>query len=453
MNVKSMNKYPGDLLSMSKKVYSMLLLIIIICLCANPASAQYQSPLTLQEGLKIVTEESRIVKIARLAEDMAGFDVKMARSALLPTISASASHTNLSNQPTAIIMGMEAETASSHYYAYSISIQQILFDFRGSLSRYDASRMMLEAKKHDTTRIRNTMALDFTSCFYNYLESRHLVEAATKEIESIELHSQNATRLYEGGVITRNDLLQAQVRLSDSRHRLISAKNHQAVCAAKLNNLLIRPIYAEVQAVDPSIQIDPSSLYDPKESWKEASMLRPEILIVDRTIRAVDHEIVMHKSEFFPKFYVRASNDYMKNPYQRYENNLSVMFGMSINLFEGGRMIANVRKSQSQKSQLLEQRARLADEIQLELRYHSLDLQNAYARFLASEDTAGQARENLRINKKRYEQGMGTATEVLDAVALMTLSETNYIRSVYDYRRAEAALHYATGKNLADVYH
>lgn len=437
---------------MSQAVYSLLTLVIIIFSWINPAWAQNQSPLTLQEGLKIVTEESRVVKIARLAEDMAGADVKIARSAMLPTISAQASHTDLSNTPTSLLMGMEAETASAHYYAYSVVIQQILFDFRASLSRYDASRMMLEARKHDTTRIRNAMAMDFTRSFYDYLESQRLVETTAQEVERLEAHLQNATRLYESGVITRNDLLQTQVRLSDARQKHLSAKNAQAVCAAKLNNLLSRPIYAEIQAVNPDAKITAPVQYDPEESWKEASTRRPEMLIVDRTIDAVDFETTMQKADFLPKFYVRGSNDYMENPHQRYENNWSLMFGVNINLFEGGRTLAGVRKSQSQKKQLLEQRVRLADEIRLELQYRNLDQQNAYARILVTSDAAGQAQENLRINKKRYEQGIGTATEVLDAVTLLTLAETNAIRAVYDYRRAEAALNYATGRNLADVY-
>jgi outer membrane protein TolC len=63
-----------------------------------------------------------------------------------------------------------------------------------------------------------------------------------------------------------------------------------------------------------------------------------------------------------------------------------------------------------------------------------------------------QAQENLRINKARYDEGVGTATEVLDAVTLLTTAEANYIRSVYDYRKAEAATHYAAGEDLLQLY-
>lgn len=435
-----------------RDVCALCFLAIIIFLQPHGAFAEPLKPVTLQDGLKIVTEENRVIKIARFSEDMAFSDVKIARSAMLPTINASGSYTSMHHPPTSIINGTNAETADSHSFGYSITISQILFDFRASLSRYDASRMMLEAKKLDTAKIRNGLAWDFTSSFYDYLESLRLVEASTRELESVEAHLQNAKRLHENGVITRNDLLQAQVRLSDSRQKLLSAKNLQSVRSAKLNNFLNRPLSAEFQAVEPDTQIAPPDVYNPEEAWKEASGLRPDILIVDRTIDANDYETMISKADFLPRFYVRGSNDYVENTHLRYENNWSVMLSMNINLFNGGKTLASIQKSQSRKKQLLEQRARLAEAIQLELQNYSLNRDNAYARFLTNKDAAGQAAENLRINKKRYEQGMGTATEVLDAIALTTLAETNYIRSIYDCRRAAAALHYAMGRNLADVY-
>ena len=37
-------------------------------------------------------------------------------------------------------------------------------------------------------------------------------------------------------------------------------------------------------------------------------------------------------------------------------------------------------------------------------------------------------------------------------VTLLTVSETNHIRSIYDYRKAEAANYHATGTDLLAVY-
>jgi outer membrane protein TolC len=453
MNKHHKNKYHKENTSyMSQIAYTILLLTIIVFSWTNQAVAQNSIPLTLREGLKIVTEESRVVKIAKLSEAIAESDARIARAGLLPSINASAGHTSLAYQPAQLVGGQAIALSDTQYYTYRISIQQILFDFFGSLSRYEASRMLLEAQKLDSTRIRNAVALEFTTAFYDFLESQYFIEAADKEIEQLEAHYRDANEFYKAGMTTRNDLLQVQVRLSDARQKRLSLKNLEAVRAANINNLLQRPLGSECRVVENEGSPAPPAKPNMDGAWDEATNRRVEIRIVDRTIEASDHETTAQKSEFLPKFYVQGSNDYMENPYQRYENNWSLIFGVNINLFEGGRSLANLQKTQGRKKQLIEQRAKLVDEIKLELQRYTLDLHNAYARILANQDAVDQARENLRINKVRYEEGEGTATEVLDAVTLLTTAQTNRIQSIYDYRKAEAATHYAAGMDLLEVY-
>jgi len=407
---------------------------------------------TLAEGLKVVTSESHVVKVARQDEAIAESDSLIARARLLPNVNASASYTSLANQPATLYLGQGIPISDRYYKSYSINIQQILFDFWGNLSHYDASRMLLEAQKLSTTSIRNAIALEFTTAFYDYLESQRLVEVAGKEVESVDSHLKNAQNLYGAGVITKNDLLQAQVRLSDAQQRLLSAKNLQSIRASQLNNLLLRPLYWRVHAVEQQREISAPETLDFDKAWQTALAGRPEIQIVDKTLQSLDLESVSKKSEFLPKFFARGSYDYMENSFMTHDDNWSLILGFDINLFEGGSSMADVKKTQYRKSRLVEQRAKLVDEIKIQVQRYMLDLQDAYARILVTRDAASQAQENLRINKARYDEGVGTATEVLDAVTLLTTAEANYVRSVYDYRKAEAATHYAAGEDLLQVY-
>jgi len=54
--------------------------------------------ITLSEGLRLVTQESRVIKIARGDEAIAEADVFKARSPLLPSLNGSLSHTSLAYQ-------------------------------------------------------------------------------------------------------------------------------------------------------------------------------------------------------------------------------------------------------------------------------------------------------------------------------------------------------------------
>ncbi len=416
-------------------------------------AAAAQDMLTLSEGLKIVTEDSRVIKVAKWSEALAESDAKMARSAMLPDLTATAAYTYFKDQPAMLFEGMVVPASNTDFYHHRIVLQQILFAFRGNLSRYDAAKMIVEAQKFDSVRARNEVALEFIKSFYNLLEARHLSELAAKEIERLEAHNRNADQLYEKGVITKNDLLQVQVRLSDARQNHLSAQNLESILAAKLNNLLLRPLNDSIEPQEQAVTVDAPRQIELENAWEMATTNRPEILVVDRTLSALDLDETVKRSEFLPKLFVSGANEYTQNDYQAHENEWLVTFGITINLYNGGRSSADLQKTRRKKKQLLEQRAQLVDGIKLELQSYLLSQDNAYASILVNRDAAGQAEENLRINKNRYEEGEGTATEVLDAITLLTVAETNRIRSVYDYRRAEAAVHYAMGEDLRDICH
>ena len=101
---------------------------------------------------------------------------------------------------------------------------------------------------------------------------------------------------------------------------------------------------------------------------------------------------------------------------------------------------------------VIQQKSKLGEDIHLELEKYYLDVTNAAERLSVTKSAIAQAEENLRINKSKYAEGVGVATDVTDAIALLTLAKTNYYRSLYDYYRSEAGYMYATGKDLREAY-
>ncbi len=410
--------------------------------------------LTLPEGLRLVTQNSRLIRISLGDEKISEADSWIEKSKLFPVVDAAASGTMLAHQPYAIFGDISVPVSQKDFYAYSLNVRQTLYDFRENASRYESAVMKFEAKKLDTRRIRNLAAIEFAVIYFDVLESEKMVYVAEKEVERLESHLRDARNLYEEGAITRNDLLQAEVRLSDSRQRLLSARTGREINASRLNNSLTRPLRTGVEVAD--VKEIPRELLDihmdMEKAWEAAERQRPEIQIVDATMKSLDLDEEAKKAEFFPKFYVDGSYDYTKNRYQTPQGNWGATLGMSINLFSGGKTKAEVAKIRFQKDKLIEQRNRLVDEVRLEVERYILDSKTARDRVEVTKDAVRQAEENLRINRVRYTEGVGTATEVLDAVTLLSVAETNYYRSVYDLGKSEISVLYAIGKDLTEVY-
>jgi len=437
---------------LSLRMWAVHLISVISTLTSVFVSLSCAEVLTLPQGLRLAQESSRMIKINQEQEKISEGDTLIAKASLLPSVNASANQTLFARQPFAVFGSFTVPTSEKNFPSYSLSIQQLLYDFGGTISRYRSSKAILESKKLDTLRVRNFVSLDFALVYFDLLESEKLVCVAESEVRTLEAHLRDAKNLYENGVITKNDLLQAEVRLSDARQKLLNTRNLRAINTSRLNTVLSRSLNTDVQVMDLELAASGYVVLDRQEAFEVAVQERPEVRILDETMKALDLEEKSRKAEYYPRFFAGASYDYVDNRYLSPEANASLVLGMSLNLFSGGSTKAELLRTEYRRRQLLEQKARIEDEVRLEVEKNLLDLSNARERMKVAKDAVGQAEENLRINRVRYEEGVGTATEVLDAVTLLTTAETNHYRALYDFRRAEASAFYSMGKDLVEVY-
>lgn len=424
--------------------------LIIAVLSSSTVNAQM---LSLSEGLRIVAEKSRMINMSRSDEQIAEADAHAALSRLLPDVQAAAAWTSLSHQPQVILGHQSVPASERNFLAYSLSVQQTLFDFQGNASRYDASKAVLSARKFETRRIRNVTAIEFVLAYLDLLEAEKMISVGEKEVASLEAHRKKAQGLFDEGVITRNDLLQAEVKISDARQRLLTVSALRNIQASRLNNILLRPLKTGVSLQDIEEPQDTTVSFLTLETARElAQQQRAELKMADETLRALGLEMAAKKSEFFPKIFARGGYDFTENRYQVHEGNWSVTLGLGMNLYSGGVTRAEIRKLEFQGQKLSEQRAKLLDDILLEVEQYLLLSMTAREKFHVTKDATQQAEENLRINRVKYEEGIGTATDVLDAVSLLTVARLNRYKALYDLKKYEAAVFYALGADLLEVY-
>lgn len=406
--------------------------------------------LTISEGLSIATEENRILKIASRETDMAGQDTIIARSRMLPKVDASLDETFLANQPGAHFGSFQALTAEKSSLSYEVAVRQTLYDFGANRYSYDASLNSLEAQRLNVELLRNRVALDFVIAYLDLLEAEKRIDVADKEVQRLQSHLADATSFYEEGVITKNDLLEAQVRLSDARQRLLTARNGRDIVESRINSIMARPLRTPVRVEDVR-EINPV-LVELEEAWRTAEEQRLELQVLSRELRIAELDEARSRAGYFPEFFARGAYTYTENRYQLHEDNWSLLLGVNLNVFRGGSVKAEVQKALYRQERLGELRAKLIDDVRVEVETSYLDSENATEKVAVTKDAVSQADENLRIHRIRYEEGVGTATDVLDAVTLLRIAETNYDSALYDLKRARARLMFAMGIDLLSAY-
>ena len=83
--------------------------------------------------------------------------------------------------------------------------------------------------------------------------------------------------------------------------------------------------------------------------------------------------------------------------------------------------------------------------VALEVESSYLEVFAAEGRIKATDAAAKAAKENLDLANGRYQVGVGSIIEITEAQVLNTVAQTNHIRSLLDFKIAEAQLIKAMG--------
>ena len=84
-------------------------------------------------------------------------------------------------------------------------------------------------------------------------------------------------------------------------------------------------------------------------------------------------------------------------------------------------------------------------DVKLEVRKAFLTLQAAEENINTMKEALAKAEEDYRIEIVRYEAGVGTNLEVMDAEDNLVLAKSDYITALYDYNTSKASLDSAMG--------
>lgn len=425
--------------------------IVFFFVLLSPIAAR---ALTLDEGLKIVVESGRDVTIARSDEDSARAAVSLARSPWLPSVDLYGNETWLRYQPKAIFTSANGTaivpTSQDKFLTYGVRATQLLYDFGKTSSSISSAQYGLKAREIDTLRTKNQAAMEFIVSYLDYLESEKLLQVAGEEVTRYEAHKKDAESRLKAGVSTRNEVLQADVTLSDSRQRFLTSDNLVSFRASKLNSMLLKPLNDPVNAAE--VQASPAAGITLEQAWSIAEAENTDLKDLDARIAAKDENVRTAQAEYYPTLYLSGGYEYLENQYLVHQDNWSLIAGVNINLFAGGASSSKVAIARSELRSLKLIRDRMLDNIRLSVKNAYLDLQSSQQKMEVTKTAVAQAEENLRLERLRYKEGVGTATDVLDAVTLMTTAESNSWRSLYGVKRAEAGLLYSMGKDLSAAY-
>ncbi|WP_243371850.1 TolC family protein [Geotalea sp. SG265] len=420
------------------KTPMILAMLAFVCLGSSPAPA-----LTLKDCLAKAAAANTQLRAAAYDERIAAEGVNIATSGYLPRVDLQAGYV-AQQAPQAVRFGQQSLPTQQADYAFAnLAIYQTLYDFGRTSARREQAKLTREAVQQNYRGEEQDVFLQVVQAYYGILAGEKYLTTAEDEVRQMTHHRKVAQDMYEQGVVTRNDLLQAQVKLANSRQKRLSAAN-------SLDNSWLYLNFLTGQA--PAFRSD---LEEPAQHTETADLdmmmaialrKRPEIAALKKTIQADEAVVRENKSNYYPEIFAKLGLDYLENDKVQEQTIMSATVGIKINLFDGLATTARKRQALQIKSREEERLRNLEASVRLELQAAMNDLKVAEERIAVSEVAIRQSEENLRINSDRYQEKVGTATDVIDAQTLLTQTRNDYFRSVFDYQVAAARVKRAVGE-------
>jgi outer membrane protein len=400
---------------------------------------------TLEEAWDIAIENNHQIKAAQADTTATEQNLFSAQGQRLPELNIGTGYTQLNETPAAKanFAGQSAEFNTSQ--AGSVNAQAIasvpVFTSGRISHNIKAAEATFQAAQHNEISSVLTIKMQVSAAYIAVLRLDGAVQVAQEHLNSLVEHHKDVKNLFDQDMVAKNDLLAANVEMANARQLLLQANNQLDIARAQYNQLLDRSL-AEPVVVTPQFpQIPVGSL---NELSTNALSQRPELLVLDKQIQALEQKAQSVAARALPQVAVNGGYQYQENRYQSYEGLWMINVGMQWKLFDG-----STRHTRDaifrQAVSLKEQRDDLSSMIGLQVRKTWLAIQEAQQRTEVTRLAITEADENLKVTTNRYKNGLATNTDVLRAEELRARTYDNFNNSNYDTALSTLQLRYAMG--------
>lgn len=401
--------------------------------------------ITLNQALELARRNNQELQAALLQLERAQSGLKVQQAALLPSVGLNAqvargqsSQTELQEE-----LGLVQEGGDDHTTTFTgqAQINYDLYTSGARSARIQQAEEQVRLQELDVERLSEEIRLNVATEYYNLQEADEQVRIAQAAVVNAEASLRDARALEEAGVGTRFDSLRTQVNLANSQQTLTNAQSQQRIARRQLATRLNLAQSATITAADP---VKLAGLWNQtlENSIVAAYQNRPELQqqLAQRNIGEQQRRLAL--SQIGPQVSVVASYDLLDqfNDTVGVTNGYSVALRANLNLFDGGASRAQAAQAKADIQIAETQFSQTRNQIRFQVEQAYSNLRSNLENVQTSQAALDQARESLRLARLRFQAGVGTQLEVLDAENALTGAEGNRVSAILNYNRALANL-------------
>lgn len=277
--------------------------------------------------------------------------------------------------------------------------------------------------------------------YWNTVARKEMVQVAADFRNSIAELTRTVKERVEAGLTDSQALLTAEVQLNEAEYRLLQAQSDLETGLMALNALIGAPLDTQTP-VSNEVQSLPVSTASVLMNEKtDVTLLRPETRIAREQVTMAQHSLKLNNSKYLPQLQVGLSGGYYAPGYD-FKSDLSpnyqVYASLSVPLFEGGKRRREKNAAKYQIGMAEDQLHQKQIEVNLEVQTARTAFCQALQRMELAMRSLGKARTNEFQALDKYEEGLLSITEVIDAQVYRQTAEINHVAA-----KVASQMHYA----------
>ena len=409
-------------------------------LAAEPAAAPAPMELTLDQAVQLSLTNNPNGKIAVFDYEAAKGALTAARSYRWPTISATHRDSRTLSAPSKV----EPNPVATDNYSNSVSLSWILWSGNKIESQISQAKLSLDSSQWGIAAARQQLKYNATDAYFKFMAARDAVKLAGESVTRLERYLQDVKLQFEVGVVAKVDVLRSEVELAKAKQNLIEAQNAYDITMANLNNVMGLPLTTELKVKG---DLSYSKFEQDLAVCVDLALRqRPEIFQYTDAAKSAQEGITVAKSGYLPSVSATYTNGWYNTNFPGGNNyNWTVYLTTNWTFLDSGLTAGNVKKAVETYHKAQEQLRQTVDSVQLDVRSTYLSLKSAEQSIQTSSAAVGLAEEDYAIKVIRYQAGVGTNLDVLDAQVALTTAKNNYLKAMYEYNNNRSKLDKAMG--------
>ncbi|HEX2534339.1 MAG TPA: TolC family protein [Chitinophagaceae bacterium] len=431
---------------------------LFLCLAARPAAAQQRHELTAREAVDYGLKNNTLVKNALLDVDIQQQTNREITASALPSLNGNYSNTANIIIPTNLLPGelaglpkgtfIPVRFGTTYNQGIGVSLQQLLFDgqvFVGLQAR--RASIQFAEKAVDVTE--ENIRANIYKVYYQLSASSSQLAILDANIARIQKLADDTRKLFENGFAERLDISRLEVQLANLQTEKNKAVNQISNGYYGLKVLMGMPTEDTLILTEKISETDIRSgvLDAPAYAFKDRQEYQYALL--GKELR--EYNVRRYKLTKYPTVALAGALN---------ANRMSNTFGFDGRWFSGSYLSLSInmpifdgwaRQARVQRAQLeLRQVENNIRDLELTI---SRDVQVALNNYNNALSTLNTQRRNMELAEQVYNQtrlkfqeGIGSNTEITSAQADLQVAQNNYILALYDASNAKIDFLKATGK-------